>query len=51
MTALLIKKFIKNYKDTSNPKVRTAYGKLAGLMGICANIFLFIIKRVAGTLL
>ncbi len=51
MTSLLIKKFIKNSGDTSSPAVRTAYGKLAGITGIAANIFLFIIKLIAGTLL
>ncbi|MBE6544023.1 MAG: cation diffusion facilitator family transporter [Ruminococcaceae bacterium] len=51
MTNLLIRKFIKDRENTSDPKVRTAYGKLAGVTCIFANVILFIIKLIAGTLL
>ena len=51
MTSLLIKAFIKNKDDIKNPQVRNAYGKLAGITGIVANVFLFVIKLIAGTLL
>ena len=50
MTNFLIKKFIKDFKNTDNPSVRTAYGKFAGWVGIFSNIFLFIIKFLAGTI-
>ena len=50
MYKLLVKLFIKDYKNTKDPKVRGRYGSLAGLVGININIFLFIIKIIAGTL-
>ncbi len=50
MTKLLIRAFIKNHDNVSEPKVRASYGKLAGTVGICANIVLFLIKMIAGTL-
>lgn len=46
----LIKWFVKDYQDVSDPKVRENYGKLAGIVGIVTNIFLFAIKIIAGTL-
>lgn len=48
MTSLLIRLFIKNYKDTTDLEVRENYGKFAGLMGIITNIILFGIKITAG---
>ena len=48
MTGLLLRLFVKNYKDTSDPKVRSAYGKLASLMGILCNILLFAGKLLVG---
>ncbi|MBQ7975807.1 MAG: cation transporter [Clostridia bacterium] len=50
MTKLLIKKFVKGYKNTGNPAVRSAYGKLAGLVGIVCNTLLFILKIIIGTI-
>lgn len=50
MLTLLIKFFIKNYTDTSSPKVRQSYGVLCGAMGIVFNILLFIGKFIAGTI-
>lgn len=50
MTNLIIKKFIKNYEDTANPKVRAAYGKLAGFVGILCNVILFGAKITIGTI-
>lgn len=50
MTELIVKRFIKNYKDTENPVVRAAYGKMAGIVGIVCNLILFAAKIVAGTL-
>ena len=44
MTKLLTKLFIKNYTDTKDPKVREAYGKLSGFVGILCTVFLFIIN-------
>lgn len=49
MTQLLIKTFIRDYKKTDHPKVRTAYGKLAGFVGIVCNLILFVAKILIGT--
>ena len=48
MTKILYKLFIKNYKDTKNPKVREQYGKLAGVVGIVTNLFICILKISLG---
>ncbi len=47
----LISKFIKNYKDTNNKKVRVSYGYLGGLVGIVINLILFVTKLIIGILL
>lgn len=48
MTELLVKKFIKNYDQTENIQVRTRYGLLAGIVGICCNLVLFAAKLLTG---
>lgn len=50
MTQLLLKLFVKNYEATQEPAVRSAYGKLAGMVGIVCNLLLFAGKLVAGLL-
>ena len=50
MIQILTRLFIKNAEDTTNPSVRQAYGILCGGAGIGLNIFLFIIKFIAGQL-
>ena len=50
MGKLFKKLFIKNYQDTSNPAVRASYGTVAGILGIIANILLFIAKFIIGLL-
>ena len=50
MRRLLIKLFIKDYKNKANPKVREAYGTLAGIVGIISNIILAAIKMIVGTI-
>ncbi|MBQ9734750.1 MAG: cation transporter [Clostridia bacterium] len=50
MNTLIKKLFIKNYKQTSNPIVRAAYGVVAGILGIIFNVILFTIKLLAGIL-
>ncbi|MBQ6614315.1 MAG: cation transporter, partial [Clostridia bacterium] len=50
MTSLLIKLFVKNADETEHSEVRGAYGKLASLVGIIANLLLCITKAIAGTL-
>ena len=34
MTKLLVKWFVRDYRNTDDPKVRAAYGKLGGIVGI-----------------
>lgn len=48
MTSLLIKLFVKNYKDTNDKTVRERYGTLGSLVGIFCNILLCLIKITAG---
>ena len=50
MTKLLIKLIVKNSTDTQNIETRKQYGTLAGTVGIILNIFLCIIKMIAGIL-
>lgn len=50
MTELLLKMFVKDHKNTSNTRVREAYGKLAGAAGIVTNLILFALKIIVGTL-
>ncbi|MCQ2483403.1 MAG: cation diffusion facilitator family transporter [Clostridia bacterium] len=50
MMTFLIKKFIKNYENTSDFKVRNSYGKLTSIVGIIFNVLLFAGKFIAGTL-
>ena len=50
MTRLLLKLFVKDYAQTDQPKVRTAIGKLSGVVGIVCNLLLFAGKLVVGTL-
>lgn len=48
MRKLLIKTFIKNYEDVSDPQVRSGYGKLAGVVGILSNLLLCGLKLAVG---
>ncbi|MBQ9948112.1 MAG: cation transporter, partial [Oscillospiraceae bacterium] len=48
MTGVLVKLFVKNNKDIQNVKVRAAYGKLSGWVGIVCNILLCVGKFLAG---
>lgn len=48
MIDLIIKKFIKNSEDVEDPAVRSAYGKLAGWVGIVCNVVLCIGKFLTG---
>lgn len=50
MTRLLIRLFVKDYEQVQDAKVRTAYGKMAGWVGICCNVLLFISKFLIGML-
>lgn len=48
MIELLLKRFVKDYKNVEQPSVRTDYASLAGAVGIISNIFLFAIKLAVG---
>lgn len=50
MRKLLIRKFVKNYEDVKNPKVREAYGKMAGVVGIVSNVILCAMKMAVGVI-
>ena len=38
LTQLLLRLFVKDYRNTEDPAVRTRYGKLAGIVGIVCNV-------------
>lgn len=50
MIDLLIHTFIKNYQNTTNRAVRTAYGNLACIVSVVCNLLLFVGKTAVGTL-
>lgn len=50
MTSLLCKLFVKNYKEVTNPRVRSAYGTMVSIVGIVLNLLLFGAKFLVGTL-
>lgn len=50
MVSILSKLFIKDYENTSDAKVRQAYGMLCGAVGIVLNACLFLLKFIAGQL-
>jgi cation diffusion facilitator family transporter len=47
-TDLLIRIFVKDYKNTANREVRQRYGYLSGYAGIISNIILFLLKISIG---
>lgn len=51
MRTLLIRLFVKNFKDVKDPKVRESYGKLAGTVGIVTNLALALSKVAIGSLI
>lgn len=50
MTELLVSFFIKDKEQVTNPKVRQAYGTMAGIVGIVCNLLLFLLKFFTGLL-
>lgn len=48
MFELLVKLFVKNSQDVSDPDVRTAYGMISGITGIILNFLLFLLKYIVG---
>jgi cation diffusion facilitator family transporter len=50
MTDRLVRWFVKDYEKTEDINVRTAYGVLASMVGICCNLILFVSKILLGIL-
>ena len=50
MTKLLLRIFVKNHQDPTQPQVRGAIGKLSGTVGIVCHLLLFVFKLVVGTI-
>lgn len=48
ITEYLVRRFVKNYQDTEDSQVRTAYGVLSSVVGICCNVLLFVVKLIVG---
>ena len=48
MTDLLVRLFIRDYKNTTDPHVRQQYGMLGSGTGIVLNLILFATKFFAG---
>ena len=48
MTSLIVRLFIKDSDNTTNPSVRTRYGIVSSLVGIVVNLFLSIFKFFLG---
>ena len=48
MIHLLVRKFVKNYENTEDARVRTDYGILASALGIICNVLLFVGKLAVG---
>ena len=51
MTDFLVKHFVKNYEQTDQVSVRTAYGVMASIVGILCNVLLFAVKGTIGILM
>lgn len=51
MTEFLVRTFVKDYKYTDNLSVRTRYGLLGSVVGICCNLVLFAAKLFTGLML
>ena len=51
MIKILIKKFIPDYTNVNDKKIREKYGVLSGILGIVCNLFLFSIKLIIGIIM
>ncbi len=50
MTGLLVRLFVKNSENTTDPDVRKSYGTLSGFTGVVCNLLLFVLKAAMGLL-
>lgn len=48
MINFLVRKFVKNYENTTDEVVRSNYGTLSSIVGICCNVVLFALKFLLG---
>lgn len=48
MIQFLVKRFVPDYENVTDPRVRSRYGSLGGMVGIICNVFLFLVKFMAG---
>ncbi len=51
MVKFLIKRFIEEKDNLSDPQVRKAYGVLCGVLGVVCNLTLFVAKIITGLLI
>lgn len=51
MVNLLLRLFVKDYKNVQNPKVREKYGLLGSCFGLVSNLILFLGKIIIGVLM
>ena len=51
MTDFLVRRFVKDYDQVGKARVRTAYGVLSSVVGICCNVLLFVAKLLTGMFL
>lgn len=51
MTELLVRLFVKDYEQVDTPQVRTRYGLMASIVGICCNLVLFSSKLLIGLMM
>lgn len=49
MTNLILRLFVRDYKNTDDPAVRDKCGRVAGAVGIVSNFLLFLMKIIVGT--
>ena len=51
MIKFLVRKFVPDFENTTDTKVREKYGVLGGVLGIICNFFLFVLKLTVGLLM
>ena len=48
MVGFFVRRFVKDYENTADERVRQGYGTVASITGICLNVLLFLGKYLAG---
>lgn len=51
MISFLIRRFVPNFEQISDKKVRESYGVFSGVLGMICNLFLFFVKLAIGILM